>query len=159
MSVRRRILLAALAVGVVGTVVVLIWTLEPKDSTPKLEFTLLGYTNSFLKEGVVRVTNCEQRPIGISALGAMFDNDKAPYVFALTDSLIVLKCGESWTNSLLIDPTNYGRDPRSRWAAFYYVERSTFSNRLRIKLRNLPVIGRHIKPPAKWQVTSDWFEQ
>ena len=83
MSKRRRILLAALAVGVVGTFVVPIWSAGPKDSTPKLGFTLRGYTTTTLvpagnnaKLATITVTNCGDNPATLERFSILFESER-----------------------------------------------------------------------------------
>jgi len=152
MSVRRRILLATLALGVVGTLVVLIWTSGPKDATPKLSFVLVGYTNNVGRCGIVRVTNCGTSAVCLTAMGMAFENEftvKYPFHFPWP---MVLKAGESTTGGFTIE-TN------PRWRACYWVKRDSWSNRFRPRLQKLPLIGSRIELYDEYKITSDWFTQ
>src|SRR5689334_8964647 len=100
MTVRRRILFAALAVGVVGTLVVLIWSAGPKDAKPKLEFTLLGYANRTHKFGIVKVTNRDQHALSMNGMHAVIDNPQHAHLDAGNEGFFRLAVGCSRTTSI-----------------------------------------------------------
>ena len=166
MSVRRRILLAALAVGVVGTLVVPIWSAGPKDSTPKLEFTLLGYTNATGKFAIVKVTNRDQHAISMREMESVVDNPQQHRLSGLIFGNSTLGVGCSRTTSVpvlkvfsSVSETQTFGSATNRWRVWCYLERATLSNKMRRRLCELPWIGQQIDLPAVYQVKSDWFTQ
>ena len=159
MTVRRRIFLAALAVGVVGTLVVLLWSAGPKDTEPKLEFTLLGYTNGVVKEAIIGITNCEPSGIALHFAEVQFDEEPihGPDPAFLANHSID---GHSFrVESVSLTESPGVGTPTARWRVQFVVTRRTLSNALRWKLKKLPLIGHHIDAPRIYHVTSDWFEQ
>src|SRR5262245_44055244 len=83
MSKRVRIFLAALAVGVVGALVVLIWWAGSEESAPKLGFTLRGYTTTTLvpagnnaKLATITVTNCGDNPATLERFSILFESER-----------------------------------------------------------------------------------
>jgi len=171
MSKRVRIFLGAVAVGVVAGVVVLIWPSGPKDPTPKLSFTLSGYTNfavgrSNAREicAVVTVVNRGDCPVTVSAYAISPDmrigNPANSFTPLGTNLTVGSSCNISpalcWVEESL-SATRYFFRITGRWQLHCLMEPQTVSNKLRKRLKRVPLIGPHIGPPSSCTVTSDWF--
>jgi len=173
MTVRRRILLAALALAVVAIVVALIWSAGAKDSEPKLEFTLAGYTNGpqaaiFVSEkcGLVTVRNLSKSAVTLSGYETLLECNMFQPFCNFSGLRANLAPGGSCTMLPAVSVTTKVGNPNepigsttSRWRLKCTVERQTLSNRMRRAAQKLPVIGRHIDSPPGYTVYSDVFEQ
>ena len=89
MTVRRRILLAALAVGVVGILVVLIWSAGPREPEPKLSFAVCGYTNDGAKYAILTISNNEFCSLNVAELSVLWDGGQAARVFVKPGQVLV----------------------------------------------------------------------
>src|SRR5690242_20193314 len=105
MSVRRRILLAALAVGVVGTLVVLVWSVVPKDAKPKLSFGISGYTTVGGKHATVTVTNLSDQNVILSRYTILFETKSSEVMpmFDLRSLSVPPRSSATFSASLFLD--------------------------------------------------------
>jgi hypothetical protein len=170
MRVRHRILLAALAVGVVVAVVVLTLPAGHKDNTPKLSFTLGGYTNnipandgSTPKIAIVKFTNLSTGPLILKGYDVIFEREHFGERVGASPPGVELDPGNSATVSVLVclydrpgGKPPFGSNTES-WRLVCVLERRTLANKVRAKLLRLPLIGRRIAPPVHYSITSEWF--
>src|SRR5690242_19364913 len=121
MSVRRRILLAALAVGVVAIVVVLIWAEGRKDKTPKLEFTLLRHADPVEKDPAVVVSNLGRRSDSVRGFKILCESGESGQFGGSWVQPIVL--GPDGSNRLGLPPHSapFSGAERTRWRVQCFV--------------------------------------
>jgi hypothetical protein len=172
MSKRVRIFLAALALAVVATVMVLIWSSGPKDMTPQISFTLLGYTNNIAtldgstpKIAMVKLTNPGTGPLVVTHYEVVFERKHATERVGSSIHGADLNPGRSATFSVLVCLYDRpgGKPPvgskTENWQLVCVLERRTLSNRIRRALLHWPVVCRYIAPPTRYSITSEWFSQ
>ena len=166
MSVRRRILLAALALAAVATVVVLFLAVGEGGPETELSLVLCGYTNSEAKLAVIKVTNRGNSALTIKPATIIYGDDRieqlrlqmlGPFGLAARGStnisLPVFKLSPV-DNKIIV----FGNST-NKWQLLYYLRYETLSNKMRRKRQKLPWIGPHVDSPAYYEITSDWFEQ
>jgi hypothetical protein len=152
MTVRRRILLAALALVVIATACHR-RVVGPEDSTPKLSFTLCGYSNSS-QSRVVAVTNCERCTVSLNDIRIQLEGEQLGLPSTTLPLPVTLSGGSSRTISLPVYiPPDVGSHAARQVGCF--VQRETFANKLR---RKMPLIGR-IDDPQSYHIPSEMFTQ
>src|SRR5580765_5881480 len=166
MSVRRRILLAALAVVVVGTLVVLFWSAGPKDTKPKLSIGISGSTTAGGKYATVTVTNLSDQNVILSRYTILFESSSSqPMPMFDLRSLSMPPHGLATFSACLYLNLSLPRrkivfgDVENRWRLKCFVQRERLSCKLRRALRKIRPLERYIDFPPDYEITSDWFTQ
>jgi len=157
MSKRRRIFLAALAVGAVAGMIV--WALaEGGERSPlKLSFTPSVTTNDTARVFSVRVTNDDSCPVFLISTSFDFDGRKAIQDAGFFLELTEVAQGQVFSNSLEVPTSSFSSVASVRWRVRCDVIRGTGSNNLRSRLRSLPFVRRMVEEPARESVTSETF--
>jgi len=157
MTVRRRILLAALTLVVVATLIVVALPSGGESSPPKLSFTLCGYTNGAAKFAIVTITNWEGCAVSLERWYYQAEG-KYDLKRVVTVPGPTKVAGRQFCTISFELPVYHARlDPPERWRITATARRETLSNKLRLKLRRLPWIGRRVDLPASYHITTQLF--
>ena len=158
MTLRRRILHAALAVSVVGALVALFWSGGSSQPVPKLSLEFLGYTTNGAKLATIKITNRGDRTVKGVRPEVVFEGSGPVFLYdpALSTNL---PAGDSYiAHTPIYAPGGIGSET-NRWRVRCRIERKTILNKLRPVLWLVPVIGKYAGPQSEYTTTSDWFEQ
>ena len=159
MRVRRRILIIVLALAVIATVIVIACTPGDKGVPPRVSFAASGFTNDEPKFAIVSITNREGCAVSLNGWHVQPEGKMDLKRSVTVPGPIKLRGGQSCT-MLLELPAYHGRlDPPERWRITAIAMRETFSNRLRRRMKGLPLIGPRIEQPRDYRIVSELFAQ
>ena len=159
MRVRHRILLAALGLGVVGVLVVFVWSESRKDSRPKLSFTPSVITNGTERFFKARVKNNESCTVILCWWYVGYEGSGALTPAAGFSASTRLAKGESVTISFPVEETFLAKVGGRRWQVLCCADRETSFGRFRRRLASLPLLNRIIKARPQVWIRSELFDQ
>jgi hypothetical protein len=157
MTVRRRILLAALSLVVIATLIVMVWASGDERPRPKLSFVSFISTNGINRVLNVRITNDDSCSIRLLAERCQFEGATEPRNPAYGLENRLLGRGQSFTNWFFLPTTGPGSHEGRRLRDQWIVQREMWFTKLRPRLQKLPVVGRKIKQADREEVMSEWL--
>ena len=160
MTVRRRIILAALAVGVVGILGTLIWAASSEETVPKISFSLSRDPNHLSRApnagtelAIINVTNCGVHTVSLRDWGLDYAGREIVPLYSPSCNQFTVRGSNSFQLPFVTPPEFSYRFTVLPWHVWCAVERETWSNKLRRKIRNLPLVGSALGKPHRYYIS------
>ncbi len=159
MSARLRRLLSVLAITVGVTALTFAYVYGPEKTAPAMTFTLCYYTNYMGRIAVVGVTNQETCGLVFIQWDTELQGTADYRYHEAPAGPAKLARGEGCITLVYVPVSNWTPPHPPRWRVSCRVIRDTLPNRIRARAAKLPWLGRWIKDPSEYVVTSEFFSQ